>query len=90
MAKTRNIELLSKSVSDYLKALYAIGKDGGVVTTGALAVKLEIAPASVTNMLQKLAALDPPLVDGLRPERTIPRRDDLLVLHREGEEDDDG
>jgi DtxR family Mn-dependent transcriptional regulator len=61
---TKSIDVLSesRSVGDYLKAVYAIGGADGVVTTGALAVHLSIAPPSVTNMLQRLASLDPPLV----------------------------
>lgn len=52
MAVKRN----SESVDNYLKAIYALSKDGSRrVGSGEIAARLEIAPASVTNMLQKLA-----------------------------------
>jgi DtxR family Mn-dependent transcriptional regulator len=51
MSKTR----LSSAVEDYLKAIYELGERG--VKTQALADALEVSPASVTGMLQKLASL---------------------------------
>lgn len=52
MAPRRNTE----SVDNYLKAIFALGNDGARrVGSGEIAARLEIAPASVTNMLQKLA-----------------------------------
>jgi DtxR family Mn-dependent transcriptional regulator len=62
MAKIETKRALSGSVEDYLKTLYAIEEAGDAGTTGALADRLGIAPASVTGMLKKLAAHDPPLV----------------------------
>ncbi|MFH1679214.1 MAG: metal-dependent transcriptional regulator [Candidatus Eisenbacteria bacterium] len=62
MAKNGSGRPPSRSAGDYLKALYMIGGEGGRVSTGALAARLAIAPASATNMMKKLAALDPPLV----------------------------
>jgi DtxR family Mn-dependent transcriptional regulator len=54
----------SESVDDYLKAILALGGPGeGRATSTALADRLGVAPASVTNMLQKLAALPTPLVE---------------------------
>ena len=53
---------LSRSVQDYLKALYNLTRSGHPTTTSALADQLGFAPASVTNMLQKLAMMQPPLV----------------------------
>ncbi|THF85231.1 metal-dependent transcriptional regulator [Deinococcus sp. KSM4-11] len=45
---------LSRSAEDYLKHLYGLGQTGKV-STQALATALEVAPASVTGMLRKLA-----------------------------------
>ena len=44
------------AVEDYLKAIYALGRAGEPATTSALAARLDVAPASVTGMLKKLAA----------------------------------
>lgn len=50
---------LSASVQDYLKAIYKEHEDapGSPVTTQALAERLDVAPASATAMVKKLAAL---------------------------------
>ncbi len=54
----------TESVDNYLKAiLYLGGPEERRVTSKALADRLCVAPASVTNMLQKLAALPSPLVE---------------------------
>ncbi|GAA4363606.1 metal-dependent transcriptional regulator [Paeniglutamicibacter cryotolerans] len=46
---------LSSSEEDYLKTVYGLTEwEDTPVTTGALAVKLELAPASVTMMVRKL------------------------------------
>jgi DtxR family Mn-dependent transcriptional regulator len=45
----------NKSVEDYLKALYGLSRNGKTVTTTEIAEYFEIAPASVTEMLKKLA-----------------------------------
>ena len=55
-------EILTTSIQDYLKAIYALTDEGGEASTNALAARLGVAPASVTGMLQKLAGLTPPLV----------------------------
>jgi DtxR family Mn-dependent transcriptional regulator len=53
----------TESVDNYLKAiLYLGGREESRVTIKALAERLSVAPASVTNMLQKLAASPAPLV----------------------------
>jgi Mn-dependent DtxR family transcriptional regulator len=53
----------SESVDNYLKAILALGgPEESRVASNALARRLGVAPASVTNMLQKLAAGLPPLV----------------------------
>jgi len=53
----------SESVDNYLKAILSLGgPEESRVTIKALSMKLAVAPASVTNMLQKLAAAEKPLV----------------------------
>jgi DtxR family transcriptional regulator, Mn-dependent transcriptional regulator len=53
----------SESQDNYLKAILALsGPEESRVASNALAQRLGVAPASVTNMLQKLAAAQPPLV----------------------------
>ncbi len=54
---------LTISIQDYLKAIYELSGGGDLASTTALAAKLDIAPASVTGMMQKLAATKPPLVE---------------------------
>ena len=56
-------ETLSQSIEDYLKAVYELTRGEGRASTNALAEYLDIAPASVTGMLQKLAATAPPLLE---------------------------
>ncbi len=54
----------SESVDNYLKAILILGgPEENRVASNALARTLAVAPASVTNMLQKLAAGSPPLVE---------------------------
>jgi DtxR family Mn-dependent transcriptional regulator len=54
----------SESVDNYLKAiLFLSGPEENRVASNALARTLAVAPASVTNMLQKLAAGSPALVE---------------------------
>jgi DtxR family Mn-dependent transcriptional regulator len=45
----------SKSVENYLKTLYLLSENGKAVSTTAVSHYFKIAPASVTEMLQKLA-----------------------------------
>ena len=53
----------SESVDDYLKAIFNLeGVDGRRVGSNELAALLGVAPASITNMLQRLAAAEEPLV----------------------------
>ena len=44
-----------KSTQDYLKTVYGLSKDGELVSTTKISEKLNIAPASVTEMLKKLS-----------------------------------
>jgi DtxR family Mn-dependent transcriptional regulator len=46
---------LSRSVEDYLKAIYSLTAGGEAASTSALAGALEIQPASVTGMVKRLA-----------------------------------
>jgi len=53
----------SEAVDDYLKAIFQLsGRQERQVSSTEIAVHLSITAASVTNMLQKLAVQDPPLV----------------------------
>ena len=61
---TRRVNLNTESVDNYLKAIFALGgTEEERVTSTALAERLGVAPASITNMLQKLASASPPLVE---------------------------
>ncbi len=54
----------SESVDNYLKAILSLGgPDHRRVSSTSLADHLGVAPASITNMLQKLAAASTPLVE---------------------------
>ena len=50
--------MLSRSTEDYLKAIYQLGTAGEPVQTTAIADALEVAPASVSGMLKRLAEAD--------------------------------
>ncbi len=53
----------SEAIDDYLKAIFTLGgAEERQVSSTEIAVHLDISGASATNMLQKLAGLDPPLV----------------------------
>src|SRR5215212_9930053 len=51
------------SIQDYLKNIYELTENGENASTNALAQKLNIKPASVTGMMQKLASSKPALVE---------------------------
>ena len=54
----------SESVDDYLKAVFSLGgEEQRRIGSSELALRLRVAPASVTNMLQKLAAERRPMID---------------------------
>jgi len=55
--------MLSEAVEDYLKAIYTIRDGTDLVSTSAIALRLGVAPASVTQMLKKLADMKPRLVE---------------------------
>jgi DtxR family transcriptional regulator, Mn-dependent transcriptional regulator len=70
-------EPLTQSIQDYLKHIYELNEHGSAASTNDLAARLNIAPASVTGMLQKLANSKPPLV--------IYRKHQGVTLTRDGE-----
>jgi DtxR family Mn-dependent transcriptional regulator len=87
MARSREQLANTESVDNYLKAIFHLG--GGQkerVSSGELAERLGVAPASVTSMIQKLAASTPPLVDyerhyGVSLSRAGKRRALEIVRH---------
>jgi len=84
---TRRVNVNTESVDNYLKAIFALGgAERGRVTSTALAKRLGVAPASVTNMLQKLASSSPALVEyelhrGVRLSAAGMRRALEIVRH---------
>jgi DtxR family transcriptional regulator, Mn-dependent transcriptional regulator len=84
---TRRVNLNTESVDNYLKAIYALGgPEEERVTSTALSERLGVAPASVTNMLQKLAASPNPFVEyesrrGVRLSAAGKRRALEIVRH---------
>ncbi len=55
-------DTITQSIQDYLKHIYELNEHGNTASTNDIAARLNIAPASVTGMLQKLANSKPPLV----------------------------
>lgn len=49
--------MLSQAVEDYLKVIYKLQRENERVTTTDLAKALKVSPASVTNMMKKLAKM---------------------------------
>src|SRR5260221_663635 len=49
--------MISDHMQDYLKAICQLGAGGAEVSTSAIAERLDVSPASVTNMMKKLAEL---------------------------------
>lgn len=56
-------KIVTKSAQDYLKRIYELTESGLPASTNDLARELDIKPASVTGMIQKLAAEKPALVE---------------------------
>jgi DtxR family Mn-dependent transcriptional regulator len=48
---------LSQAIEDYIKAIYMLSQSEHPVTTTGLAERLDVAPASVTNMVKRLSRL---------------------------------
>ena len=64
MPSNRQVNINTESVDNYLKAILALGgPEGQAVSSTALAERLGVAPASITNMLQKLASARPSYVE---------------------------
>ncbi len=56
-------ENLTRVIEDYLKTIYDLTASNERATTNQIAERMEVTPASVTNMVQKLASTEPPLLD---------------------------
>jgi len=54
---------LTQSSEDYLKTIYDLTRNDQLATTNQIAEILNVKPASVTGMIQKLAQAEPPLVN---------------------------
>jgi DtxR family Mn-dependent transcriptional regulator len=54
---------VTTSIQDYLKHIYDLSRNGTPASTNDLARRLEVKPASVTGMVQKLASAKPALVE---------------------------
>jgi len=64
MPSNRRVNINTESVDNYLKTILALsGPEEKSVSSTALAQRLAVAPASITNMLQKLASAGPPYVE---------------------------
>lgn len=56
-------QTLTISTQDYLKHIFELTENGDPASTNDLAARLGVKPASVTGMIQKLASIEPPLVE---------------------------
>ncbi|HTF72396.1 MAG TPA: metal-dependent transcriptional regulator [Edaphobacter sp.] len=64
MPVNRQVNVNTESVDNYLKAIFTLsGTEERRVSSTALAERLGVAPASITNMLQKLASSPKPFVE---------------------------
>jgi DtxR family Mn-dependent transcriptional regulator len=63
MEETSLRETLTHVVEDYLKTIYELTVTSGRATTNQIAERMGVTAASVTNMVQKLAATQPPLLE---------------------------
>lgn len=72
-----NTDNLTQAIEDYLKTIYNLTVIHGRASTKQIAQALDVKPASVTGMIQKLATTEPPLVE-YRKHRGV-------VLTAEGE-----
>jgi DtxR family transcriptional regulator, Mn-dependent transcriptional regulator len=54
---------LTHVVEDYLKTIYSLTQASGRASTNQIAERMGVTPASVTSMIQKLAATQPPLLE---------------------------
>ena len=87
MSAGRRPNYNTESVDNYLKAIFSLGgREEKRVTIKMLAGHLGVAPASVTNMLQKLSAAELPFVEyerhgGVQLSKTGKRRALEIVRH---------
>lgn len=63
MPGQQEVAKLSPTVQNYLKAIYEIDVQGSEVNTNEIAVRLDVSPASVSSMLKRLTATEPPLIE---------------------------
>src|SRR5438046_9664119 len=49
--------MLTQAIEDYLKVIYKLRQAGEAVTTNAVAARLNVTPASASNMIKKLTRL---------------------------------
>lgn len=56
-------ENLTHVIEDYLKTIYDLTAEQERASTNQIAARMGVTPASVTNMIQKLSATDPPLLE---------------------------
>ena len=56
-------ENLTRVIEDYLKTIYDLTSSNDRASTNQIAERMNVTPASVTNMIQKLSATEPPLLD---------------------------
>jgi DtxR family Mn-dependent transcriptional regulator len=59
-------ESLTQAIEDYLKVIYELTSLHERATTTQIAEVLDVKPASATGMIQKLAAINPPLVEYIK------------------------
>src|SRR5438067_7558438 len=77
----------SEAIDDYLKSIFQLsGREERQVSSTEIADTLAITAASVTNMLQKLPALEPPLVvyekhHGVQPSKAGKKRALEIIRH---------
>ncbi len=71
--------MISPSIQDYLKTIYDLTESGGTASTSDLATRLAVAPASVTGMIQKMAAANHPLVEYHKHQGTRLTREGRLA-----------
>ncbi len=62
MVSTRELKANTESIDDYLKVIFHLGGASERVSGGAIADRLGVSNASVTNMIQKLATGATPLL----------------------------
>lgn len=53
----------TQAVEDYLKVIFEMTRGGERATTNQIAGRMGVTPASATGMIQKLAGVNPPLLD---------------------------